>query len=168
MTIIKIPYEDLAEADRLQAHATQSDDPDEAAGLRLIADFLRTQPNFAVLDHPRTEVNEDLGRVVLEEFGVITPYFPQDECWRTLPLRLVHDGGGALQIELGPYNLGERELRVLYRAINAWLKSENYFRRLQADGEAAEQADENQDDEVCACRWSPMSSTTTSWGHGDE
>ena len=56
-------------------------------------------------------------------------------------MRLVHDGGGGLQIELGPYNLGERELRVLYRAINAWLKWENHFRRLQADREAAERAD---------------------------
>jgi hypothetical protein len=167
MTIVKIPYEDLAEADRLEVQAMQTDDPDEASGLTLLVNRLRTPPNFAVLDHPRTEANEDLGRVVLEEFGVITPYFPQDDFCRTLPVRLVYDGVGGLQIELGPYNLGERELRVLHRAINAWLKSENHFRLLQADGEAAEQADENQDDEVCARRWSPMSSTTTLWGHGE-
>ena len=145
-TIIKTPDEDLAEADRLEAQAKQTDDPDEAAGLMLVVNRLRTPPDYPVLDDPRSETAEFVGRDVIEEFGAITPYFPHDDFWRTLPVRLVYDGGGGLQIELGPYNLGERELRVLYRAINAWLKSENHFRRCQADRAAAEQADENQND----------------------
>ena len=164
MTIIEIPDEDLAEADRLEAQAKQTDDPDEAAGLMLVVNRLRTLPDYPVLDDPRSETAEFLGRDVIEEFGVITPYFPQDDSWRTLPVRLVYDGGGGLQIELGPYNLGERELRVLYRAINAWLKSENHFRRFQADREAGERADAKRDGQVYDAPVSPLSSTTTSWG----
>jgi len=102
MTIIEIPDEDLAEADRLEAQAKQTDDPDEAAGLMLVVNRLRTLPDYPVLDDPRSETAEFLGRDVIEEFGVITPYFPQDDSWRTLPVRLVYDGGGGLQIELGP------------------------------------------------------------------
>ena len=138
MTIVKIPDEDLAEADRLEAQAKQTDDPDEAAGLTLVVNHLRTPPDYPVLDDPRSETAELLGRDVIEEFGVITRYFPQENFWRTLPVRLVHDGGGGLQIELGPYNLGKRDLRVLGRAICE-------FRRLLV--ELAEQADENQDEE---------------------
>jgi hypothetical protein len=148
MTIIKIPDADLAEADRLEAKAMQTDDPDEAAGLRLCVDSLRTPPNFPVLDHPRTECNDEFGRVVLEEFGVITPYTPEDDGWKAMPVRLVYDCGGGLQIEAGPYTLGRRQLRVLIAAINAWLKSENDSLRLQAERQAAEPTDGTRDGQV--------------------
>jgi|tagenome__1003787_1003787.scaffolds.fasta_scaffold20980595_3 hypothetical protein len=53
------------------------------------------------------------------------------------------------------------------RAINAWLKSENHFRRFQADREAGERADGKRDGQVYDAPVSPLSSTTTSWGHGE-
>jgi hypothetical protein len=46
------------------------------------------------------------------------------------PLRPAYDDRGGLQIELGTYNLGKRELRVLYRAINLSRVAENESRRL--------------------------------------
>ena len=62
MTIIKIPYEDLAEADRLEAQAMQTDDPNVTAWLMRAVNRFRTPGNFPVLDHPLTEQNEDLGQ----------------------------------------------------------------------------------------------------------
>lgn len=144
-SVIKIPDEDLAEAARLESQAERTDDAQEAAGLRIVINFLRTLPDYPVLDDPRTEENEDLGRVVLEEFGVITPYTPEDDWWKTMPVRLAYGCVGGLQVEVGPYTLGKRELRVLSRAINTWLEQENQSRRIQAERETAERADANQD-----------------------
>jgi hypothetical protein len=142
---IRIPDEDLAEANWLEARAKQTDNQEEAVGLMLMVNYLRTPPHYPVLDDPRTE---DLGRDVIEEFGVITPYFPQDDSCRTLPVRLVHDQGGGLQIELGHFNLGMRELRVLHRAINVLLKWESESRSAAGRTGTAERADPNQDDQV--------------------
>lgn len=130
-SIIKPPDEDLAEVVRLEFKAERIDEAEEAAWLRVLAYLLRTPPNNPVLDDPRTE---DLDGVVLEEFGVITPYTPEDHGCKTRPVRLTHDFVGGLQIELGPYNLGERELRVLDRAIHLWLKSEIDSQRLHSTG----------------------------------
>jgi hypothetical protein len=145
MTIIKIPDADLAEADRLEAQAMQTDDPNVTAWLMRVVNRLRTPPNFPVLDHTRTEQSEDLGLVVLED-GVITPSTPEDD-GGTTPVHLVYKSGGGREIELGSYNrlpggaaamiLDEGDLRVLGRALNE-------FRWLLA--ELAVQADENQDD----------------------
>jgi hypothetical protein len=142
---IKIPDEDLAEANWLEARAKQTDNQEEAAGMMLMVNHLRTPSRYPVLDDPRTK---DLGRDVIEEFGVITPYFPQDDSWRTLPVRLVHDQGGGLRIELGHFTLGMRELRVLDRAINVWLKLQNESRSAAGRTGTAERADPNQDDQV--------------------
>jgi hypothetical protein len=157
MTIIEIPGEDLAEADRLEAQAMQTDDPNVIAWLMRVVNMLRTPPNFPVLDHTRTELSEDLGLLARED-GVVTPSTPEDDGGMT-PVHLVYKSGGGREIELGSYNLGKRGLRVLGDALFE-------FRRLLF--ELAVQADENKDDEVSPRRWSPTSSTTTSWGHGDE
>jgi hypothetical protein len=155
MTIVKIPYEDLAEANRLDAQAMQTDDPTASAWLMRVVNTRRTPPTFPVLDHTRTEQSEDLGLLVREE-SVVTPSTLEDDGGMT-PVHLVDESGGRRKIELGSDNLGKRDLRVLFDALIE-------FRRLLI--ELAVQADENRDDEVSARRWSPMSSTTTSRGHG--
>ncbi|WP_131808944.1 hypothetical protein [Mycolicibacter sinensis] len=121
---IKVPDEDLAEADRLEAQAKQVEDPDEAAALRRIAGHLRMPWCFPVMDHPRAEENRELSRQVVKEFGAIAPYFPEDDSYRTLPLRLAHNAAGGFRIEFGPFSLGRRELRVLHRAIVEWARYE--------------------------------------------
>ena len=50
MTNIKIAREDLAEADRLEAQAMQTDDPDEAAGLMLEVGGGRRAQGRSLLD----------------------------------------------------------------------------------------------------------------------
>lgn len=130
MTNIKIAHEDSAEADRLEAQAIQTDDPEEAAGQKALVIKLPTPSNFPVLDQPRTEENEDLGRRVADEFGGITPYLPPDDGWTAMPLRLMYDAGGGVHVAAGPYTLGRRELRVLKTAIDNSLRPENEARRL--------------------------------------
>ena len=137
------PHDLLAAADRLEAQAMQTDDPDETARLMRVVNDLRTSSNFPVLDHPRTEQSGDLDRVVLEESGAITPSTPEDDPWTTMPVHLEYDLGGGRQIDLGSYNLIARDLRV---ALTIGVKSEGEFRRLLAELEAAVQADQNQDD----------------------
>jgi hypothetical protein len=95
---IVIAVEDLKEADLLEAKAKKSTNPDEASGLIMVANHLRTPPDFPVHDGPRTEDNAE-GREVLEEFGVITPRTPEDDWWKTLPVRLIHDQGGGLSAQ---------------------------------------------------------------------
>jgi hypothetical protein len=135
--------EGLAEVARLEE---QTDDAEEAVDVMRVVNKLRTPSDFLVFDHPRTEQSEDLVRVVLEEFGVITPYTPEDEGWKTMPVQLVYDAGGGRQIELNCYNLVRHQVWALARAIGIGLQSESEFRRLLAELEAVVQADENQDD----------------------
>jgi hypothetical protein len=56
------------------------------------------------------------------ELDPLTPYTPKGDGWKSLPVRLIYNQDGDLQVEIGPYTLGRRELRVLYRAINVWLQ----------------------------------------------
>ena len=152
------PHDPLLVADRLEAKAMQTDDPDETARLMSLVNKIRTSSNF------RTEQSEDLDQVVLEESGAITPSTPEDDPWTTMPVRLKYDLGGGRQIDLGSYNLSVRDLRV---ALTIGEKSEREFRRLLAELEAAVQADGKRDGQVYDASVSPLSSTTTSWGHGE-
>lgn len=120
----KIPDADLEEAARLESDASRTEDAEKAASLRFYAEKLRTPPNFPLLDHPRIELDEEACRVVLEEFGVVTPYTPEDDYWKTMPVRLVHDDWDGFQVEFGPYTLRRRELRVFSVAVSAWIKAE--------------------------------------------
>jgi hypothetical protein len=135
MTIIEIPHEDLAEADRLEAQAMQTDDPNVIAWLMRVVNTLRTPPNFPVFDHTRAEQSKALNLLVRKD-GVVTPSTPEDD-GGTTPVHLVCERGGGRKIELGSDNLGKRDLRVLFDALFE-------FRRLLI--ELAVQADENQDD----------------------
>jgi hypothetical protein len=131
------PHDPLPVADRLEAKAMQTDDPDETARLMRLVNKIRTSSNF------RTQQSEDLDQVVLEESGAITPSTPEDDPWTTMPVRLKYDLGGGRQIDLGSYNLSARDLSV---AIAIGEKSEIEFRRLLAGLDAAAQGDQNQDD----------------------
>lgn len=97
--VIKVPDEDLAETDRLEAQADRTEDPDEAAGLILVASFVRTPPNYPVVDDPRT-----------------------------LPRDPVHGGGGEFQIKPGPYKVDARVLKVLHWGYDGWLNAESEYR----------------------------------------
>src|SRR6476659_3237173 len=79
------------------------------------ADFQpKTESIFSTVDWPREE------SVVLQDYGLIEPYVEETDSWVALPVRLTLTQGGGETIELGPYNLGRTELRVLYEAIMAW------------------------------------------------
>ena len=122
------PDDLLAYADRLEAEAMQTDNPDETARLmRLANDFRNVKPG---------EVSP------LDESGAITPTTPEDHTSATYLMRLEYDLGHGRQIDLGCYNLSVRDLKVAAAIAE---KSEGEFRRLLAELEAAVQ-DENQDD----------------------
>jgi hypothetical protein len=129
------PHDPLPVADRVEARAMQTHDPDETARLMRLVNKLRTSSNF------RTEQKEDLDQVVLEESGAITPSTPEGDPWTTMPVRLKYDLGGGRQIDLGSYNLSERDLSV---ALTIGEKSESEFRRLLAELDAVVQAHQNQ------------------------
>ena len=72
---------------------------------------------FPVLDAPREFADTELGRVVIEEFNAIEPYIEETDSWAAMPLRVVHDQGNGFHIEIGPYSLGNSDIRRLVRAI---------------------------------------------------
>ena|ERR1700730_5559330 len=131
------PHDPLPVADRLEARAMQTDDPDETARLMDLVNKIRTATDV------RPEQNEDLDQALLDKSSAITPSTPEDDPWTTTPVRLKYDLGGGRQIDLGFYNLSARDLNV---AIAIGEKSEIEFRRLLAGLDAAAQRGQNQDD----------------------
>jgi hypothetical protein len=75
-----------------------------------------TKSQYPIVDFPRGEDHVGIYR----DFGFIESYVKETDSWVALPVRLTFTQGGGETIELGPYNLGRAELRVLYEAIMAW------------------------------------------------
>jgi hypothetical protein len=63
---------------------------------------------YAVLDAARTFANEQLDREVIEDLGTVTPYAENLDQWCSMPVRLVWNEAGGLQVEAGPYTLCAR------------------------------------------------------------
>ena len=77
---------------------------------------LAGRSTFPVVDCARENTHH-----LIEDFGVIeAQHEPTDE-FRALPVRLTF-GADGFQIELGDYNLGDREIDVLRRAVVAYLR----------------------------------------------
>lgn len=72
--------------------------------------------DFPVLDAPRT----DPGRVVVDELGHLEPRIDETDWWCRMPVRLVISQGIGWSLELGPYELDERDIRQLRAAIAAY------------------------------------------------
>jgi hypothetical protein len=79
-----------------------------------------TTTDFPILDAPRTEANNELGRVILDYFGNIEPFIEETDFWVAMPLRLVHDQAGGCHLEIGPYSLDRADIEHLREAIAAY------------------------------------------------
>jgi hypothetical protein len=75
---------------------------------------------YLVLDDPRIFADEQLDREIVEDCGTVMPYSGEGEQWCAMPVRLVWDQAGGLQIELGPYTLPQREVDVITSAISSY------------------------------------------------
>jgi hypothetical protein len=78
------------------------------------------EEEYAMLDNPRIFGNEQLDREVIEEYGSVTPYSEDRDEWCTMPVRLCWDQAGGLQIELGAYTLGGRDIDLVVSAIGRY------------------------------------------------
>lgn len=76
--------------------------------------------DFPLLDGPYTVGNTELGRVILDDLGVIEPHLDETDSWVTMPLRLVHDQAGGLHLECGPYSLDPKDIDRLREAIRQY------------------------------------------------
>jgi hypothetical protein len=77
-------------------------------------------PDFPVLDAPRHQESNDLGRAIIDTFGFVEPYIGETDSWVSMPLRLVHDQAAGWHLELGPYNLDAADILSLRQAIAAY------------------------------------------------
>ncbi len=108
--------EDLVQADRLERRLATSN-PEELAGLRWMANVLRKPvDHWRVDDTPRTSEYED--HQVLDELGDLHASDPRCDSPVLVPVRVVFHGD--IRMEVGPYDLGAKEISVLRRAIASY------------------------------------------------
>ena len=70
---------------------------------------------------PMVDCEREFTYEVIQDFGLIeVQHEPTDEC-RALPVRLTL-GPDGLQIELGDYDLGDRQIDVLRRAVETYIR----------------------------------------------
>ena len=114
MTIRKPRPEDIEEADWLDRRAALTQSPKEAQSLRELADWLRNPVSiWPVEDAPRS--SGEVHYEVLDELGDLHAYDPRTDSFVLLPVRVaLHDG---LELHIGPYDLGPKDISVLRRAI---------------------------------------------------
>jgi hypothetical protein len=126
----KIPRGDLDNAARPEAASVYG--PGQSAGVR-------TPLGDPVRDERRTH---GMRRFVIYEVGLVTPYTPEDEERKSIPVRLWHDDarGGTL-LEVGLYTFCRDDLRVLCAAIKGWVMSDYRSLLRRAQREAPEQPD---------------------------
>jgi hypothetical protein len=88
--------------------------------------------DFPLLDGPRDEADAH-GRVVVTECRFIEPFIHESDGWCTLPIRVTHAPDSGLVLELGPYELGRRDVAKLRDALRAYDFADNgpSIRRVQ-------------------------------------
>lgn len=58
-------------------------------------------------------------RSVLQVFPAVEPYYSESEQWEKMPVNVVHTTGLGFRLEVGPYELGIRDRRILEEALVA-------------------------------------------------
>lgn len=117
MTYRKPRPEDIEEADRLDRRAALTPDRKEEAALRWLAGVLRNPVvQWPVEDAVRT--SEEVHHEVLDELGDLHAYDPRTDSFVLLPVRVAFQGG--LEVHIGPYDLGAKDISVLRRAIASY------------------------------------------------
>lgn len=112
---ISIPWPDLDEGDQVEARTKRANADELGRLMRLLYD-LRVQPTDFVLDEGDDESSARLGRDVLDDLSLMSPYFPADDSWKAFPVQLVHDDGGALRVKVGPFRVGMDGVEMLWSA----------------------------------------------------
>ena len=74
--------------------------------------------DYPVLDGDRTADNNDVYRVVLvDTIEPIEPRIPEVDFWCEMPVRISHDTGQGIALEIGPYTLDDSDIDTLRGAI---------------------------------------------------
>ena len=75
--------------------------------------------DFPILDAAFDNREED-GRVVLTEHGFLEPRIDETDDYVNIPLRVTHNPLAGCVLEIGPYELDERDVRKLRGAVAAY------------------------------------------------
>ncbi len=70
-----------------------------------------------IIDDDRAEADEVVGREVLREFHDLWVHHATFDVSVRLPIRLVYDQAMAVGIEIGPYDLDERNIELLRKVL---------------------------------------------------
>ena len=110
--------EDLEQADWLERRAALTVDPEELAGLRWVVGVLRSPvTHWPVEDAPRD--SEYMRHEVLDELGDLRAYDPRTDSYVLLPVRVALKVGDP-EVHIGPYDLGQKDISVLRRALASY------------------------------------------------
>ena len=74
--------------------------------------------DFPVLDSDRSVDNDTVYRVVLvDNIEPIEPRISEIDDWCEMPVRISHDAGQGIALEIGPYTLDDSDIDTLRGAI---------------------------------------------------
>lgn len=79
-----------------------------------------TTPAFPQIDADRTGLHDAIGRVVLDVADDLEPIAPTFDRFVSLPVRISHNAGAGLVLEVGPYDLHREDVRRLAEAIERY------------------------------------------------
>ncbi|MCV7381653.1 hypothetical protein BST11_22795 [Mycobacterium alsense] len=77
-------------------------------------------PDFPVLDAPRHEEKNALGRAIVDCFGFVEAYVGELDSWVSMPVRLVYDQAAGWHLECGPYDFDRCDIECLRAAIASY------------------------------------------------
>jgi len=95
-----------------------------------------------IVDDPRTGANEELGRMVIDEFPAVWPHRDVTDDSVRLPVRLVFNAAMDVGLEIGPYDFADTDIKILKVAIAAWDKIERTRRIVPPDEHPDDPEDE--------------------------
>lgn len=88
---------------------------------------LRDVSSWPIHDAKRDYADGDLNRNVFDDYGMATPCTPEDDNFARVPIRVSHNEGSGITVEVGPYDFGEGEdFRRLEAAV---AKARTYMER---------------------------------------
>lgn len=77
--------------------------------------------DFPILDAPRDSATADLMRELIDEsLDPIEPHVDETDSTITMPLRIAHNAATGIYIELGPYDLDDRDIKRLREALRRY------------------------------------------------
>lgn len=82
---------------------------------------------FPLHDADRSESDDVAWRAVIQELGISEPYTPDNDSWARVPLRISHNTGAGIVLEVGPYEFSDHDFLALEHAVREmrWILDAN-------------------------------------------